>query len=447
MIDLMRIQPARRIRGRLRFPGDKSISHRAAIIAALAVGRSTLENYSTSEDCARTLRCLRTLGVMIEKEGPQVRVTGKGCNGFIEPRAPLDCGNSGSTMRMLAGVLAGQDFVSVLVGDDSLSARPMRRIIEPLELMGARISSETGRAPLGILGRKPLAPVHYLMPIPSAQVKSCLLLAGLNARGRTRVIEKGGPTRDHTERMLRWFGVAVETKQEQDGDALREELAVEGPASFTARDLSIPGDISSAVFFIAAAALVPRSELVIEDVGVNPTRRQILSTLAELRADVKVFEERELCNETVGTIRVRGGEGYLAPAEGSHANIIEGSLITQLIDELPMLAVIGTQVRGGLTIRDASELRVKESDRIAAVVVNLRAMGAEVEEYKDGLMVGGPIRLRGAKLDAFGDHRIAMAFTIAALIAEGESEIARAAGSVGVSFPEFFRMLESVVER
>lgn len=447
MIDLMRIQPARRILGRLRLPGDKSISHRAAIIAALAGGRSTLENYSTSEDCARTLECLRALGVMIETDGSRVRVTGRGCDGFIEPRAPLDCGNSGSTMRFLAGVLAGQDFASVLVGDESLSARPMRRVIEPLELMGARISSEMGHAPLGILGRRPLAPISYRMPIPSAQVKSCLLLAGLNARGRTQVIEKGGPTRDHTERMLRWFGVPLQSKQEQDGDALSEVLAVEGPASFTARDLSIPGDISSAVFFIAAAALLPRSELLIEDVGVNPTRRQILCTLAELRADVKVFDERELCNETVGTVRVLGGGGYLAPAEGSRANVIEGSLVTQLIDELPMLAVIGTQAKGGLTIRDASELRVKESDRIAAVVRNLRAMGAEVEEYEDGLTVGGPTRLRGAKLDAFGDHRIAMAFTIAALIADGESEIARAQESVGVSFPEFFRMLESVVER
>ncbi|MBA3806651.1 MAG: 3-phosphoshikimate 1-carboxyvinyltransferase, partial [Acidobacteria bacterium] len=277
--------------------------------------------------------------------------------------------------------------------------------------------------------------------------KSCLLLAGLNARGRTTVIERGGPTRDHTERMLRWFGVAVETRQEQDGDALSDVLAVEGPASLTARDLSIPGDISSAVFFIAAAALLPGSELEIENVGLNPTRSQILHTLSQLRADVKVYAERDDCNETVGTIRVRGGEGFPATGEGSYANILKGSLIPQLIDELPMLAVVGTQIRGGLTIRDAAELRVKESDRIAAVVVNLRAMGAEVEEYEDGLTVGGPTRLRGAKLDAFGDHRIAMAFAIAALIAEGESEIARAEECVGVSFPEFFRILESVIER
>lgn len=445
----MRIKPARRIRGRLKLPGDKSISHRGAIIAALAGGRSTLENYSTSEDCARTLRCLRDLGVRIESVESGVCVTGVGREGFVAPLEPLDCGNSGSTMRMLAGVLAGQDFVSVLTGDKSLRARPMRRVIEPLELMGARISSAQGLAPLRIAGRRPLAPISYRMPVASAQVKSCLLLAGLNAEGRTEVIEKGGLSRDHTERMLRWFGVTVETRHEQDdGDALCEVLAVKGPASFAARDLSIPGDISSAVFFIAAAALLPRSELLIEDVGVNPTRRRILEVLSHLQADVKVEDERERSNETVGTIRVRSRAGHFAPAAGSpRANKLEGSLIAQLIDELPMLAVIGTQVSGGLTIRDAAELRVKESDRIAAVVANLRAMGAEVEEYEDGLAVGGPTRLRGAKLDAFGDHRIAMAFTIAALIAEGESEIARAESSVGVSFPDFFPMLESVVER
>ena len=445
----MRIKPARRIRGRLKLPGDKSISHRAAILAALACGRSTLENYSTSEDCARTLGCLRGLGVRIEGVEAGVCVTGVGREGLIAPRAPLDCGNSGSTMRMLAGVLAGQDFVSVLTGDESLRARPMRRVIEPLELMGARISSEMGRAPLRIAGSRPLAPISYRMPVASAQVKSCLLLAGLNAVGHTEVIENGGPTRDHTERMLRWFGVQLETTHRQDdGDALCEVLAIEGPASFAARDLSIPGDISSAVFFIAAAALLPRSELLIEDVGVNPTRRRILDVLSQLQADVKVDEERERSNESVGTIRVRSRAGQLVPAAGSpRANTLEGSLIAQLIDELPMLAVLGTQVSGGLTIRDAAELRVKESDRISSVVANLRAMGAEVEEYEDGLMVGGPTRLRGAKLDAFGDHRIAMAFTIAALIAEGESEITRAEDSVGVSFPEFFQMLESVVER
>jgi 3-phosphoshikimate 1-carboxyvinyltransferase len=444
----MRIKPAGRVCGQLRLPGDKSISHRAAIIAALARGRSTLTNYSTSEDCARTLSCLRALGLEVEHDGSRVHVTGRGLEGLGAPSAELDCGNSGTTMRLLAGVLAGQEFASTLSGDESLRSRPMQRVIEPLEMMGAQVSSEGGRAPLHLKGQRPLRPIAYAMPVPSAQVKSCILLAGLRAKGRTSVIERDGPTRDHTERMLKWFGVPLETRREHDGGASASEvLTVEGPASFAARDLSIPGDISSAVFFIAAAALLPGSVLELKDIGLNRTRSQVLSTFRELQADVKVLEERERCNEPVGTIRVCGGAAGLSPAEGSHATILEGSLIPQLIDELPMLAVVGTQIKGGLTIRDAAELRLKESDRIAAVVKNLRAMGADVEEYEDGLMVGGPTRLRGARLDAFGDHRVAMAFSIAALIAEGETEITGAEECVGVSFPEFYAMLESVVER
>lgn len=379
-----------------------------------------------------------------------MQVKGVGPEGLVAPHVELDCGNSGTTMRLLAGVLAGQEFASMLSGDDSLRLRPMQRVIEPLEMMGARVSSQGGRAPLHIKGRRPLRPIAYAMPVPSAQVKSCILLAGLSAEGRTSVIERGGQTRDHTERMLKWFGVSVETRREQDDgglDAPSEVLTIEGPASFAARDLNIPGDISSATFFIAAAALLPGSVLELKDIGLNRTRRQVLSTLIELQADVKVLEERERCNEPVGTIRVCGGASGLVPAEGSRANILQGSLIPQLIDELPMLAVVGTQVHGGLTIHDAAELRLKESDRIAAVVKNLRAMGAEVTEYEDGLKVCGPTRLRGARLDAFGDHRVAMAFSIAALIAEGETEITGAEECVGVSFPEFYAMLESVVER
>jgi 3-phosphoshikimate 1-carboxyvinyltransferase len=267
------------------------------------------------------------------------------------------------------------------------------------------------------------------------------------------VIERGGTTRDHTERLLRWFGVTVETKSRQDGGQLSNTFSVEGPAQLRGRDGTVPGDISSATFFIAAAALLPGSNLEIEGVGLNPTRTQILSTLRGLGADVRVDNVsrnesmlEDDFNEPLGDIQISGVAG-LAPLEDGRSNVLSGALIAQLIDELPMLAVVGTQVIGGLTIRDAAELRVKESDRIAAVVANLRAMGAEVEEYEDGLAVCGPTRLRGAKLDAFGDHRIAMAFTIAALIAEGDSEIAHASECVGVSFPEFFRLLESVVER
>jgi 3-phosphoshikimate 1-carboxyvinyltransferase len=441
----MKIQPARRLRGRLRLPGDKSISHRAGIIAALAEGTTRIENFSTSQDCASTLACLGQLGVRIERAGASLSIEGVGAEGLRAPASTLDCGNSGSTMRMLAGVLAGQDFVSELTGDDSLRSRPMKRIIEPLELMGARITSDRGRAPLRIAGRKPLKAITYPMPVASAQVKSCVLLAGLLAGGRTEITERGGPTRDHTELMLGWFGVPLLTSRERTGDEVSEIFAINGPASLMARDLMIPGDVSSAAFFIAAAAMLDGSELEIADVGLNPTRSQVINTFGELSAFVEIDERRAVCHEEVGTIRVRGG-ALLAPLREGESNVLRGSLIPQLIDELPMLSVVGTQVLGGLTILDAKELRVKESDRIAATVSNLRRMGAMVEEYEDGLKIAGPIRLRGAALDSYGDHRIAMAFTVAALLAEGESEIA-GAECVSVSFPEFFRLLETLVER
>jgi 3-phosphoshikimate 1-carboxyvinyltransferase len=427
-------------------PGDKSISHRGAIMAALAMGRSTLRNYSTSEDCASTLEALRRLGAAVEREGSGVHIRGCAPQGFSAPGEALDCGNSGTTMRLLAGVLAGQSFASTLTGDDSLRARPMRRVIEPLELMGARVSSQSGRAPLCILGRRPLVPVRYRMPVASAQVKSCILLAGLGAEGRTTVIARGGPTRDHTERMLRWLGVTVETEHTQDDDEVSEALTIEGPATIEARDLSIPGDISSAVFFIAAAALLPGSELLIANVGLNPTRSLCLVMLSRLGAAIEISDAREECNEAVGTVRVQGVEGLGAQAPASGSWTLAGSLIPQLIDELPLLAVVGTQVKGGLTVRDAAELRVKESDRIAAIIWNLRAMGAPVEEYADGLAVAGPCRLRGAKLDAFGDHRIAMALSVAALLAEGVTTLEIKSG-YGLSLECELKMLEAVVER
>lgn len=418
----------------------------------MARGRSVINNYATSADCAATLRCLAELGARVERDGTRVSVegTGGGPGGaplFRAPTRPLDCGNSGSTMRMLAGVVATQPFASTLTGDASLSARPMRRIIEPLEQMGARISAEAGHAPLVVVGRSPLAPLRYEMPVASAQVKSCVLLAGLGAAGRTSVIEAGAQTRDHTERMLSWFGVPVEISTERrDGDELKFTISLEGAVALDARAIDVPGDISSAAFLIAAAALLPDSELTIEGVGLNPTRTQILETLRRLGADVSVAEEREECNEPVGQIRVSGRR--LAPAAAIEgANVLRGAQSARLIDELPVLAVVGTQVRGGLEIRDAKELRVKESDRIRTTVENLRAMGAHVEEYEDGLRVDGPVRLKGSRLSAHGDHRIAMAFTIAALVAEGESEITGAEECVGVSFPEFFELLEALTER
>jgi len=436
----MKITPARRINGRVQLPGDKSISHRAAIIAALANGASRITNFSPSEDCAATLSCLRKLGVSIQSEGSSsLIVQGAGDSGLRVANEALYCGNSGSTMRMLAGVLAGQDFSSTLTGDNSLNSRPMQRIIEPLQLMGAELGSKNGKPPLTIKGQRPLKPIRYELPVASAQVKSCVLLAGLNAQGRTEVIERGGDTRDHTERMLEWFGVPLERSVE--GSA----ISIDGPRSFAARDVSVPGDISSAAFLIAAAALLPESKLDVEDVGLNPTRTMFVSMLRSLGAVIEVTDRREEGHEPIGRLRVKG-KLSAEPPSPVDSTLVRGNLIAQLIDELPLLAVVGTQVPGGIEIRDAAELRRKESDRIDVTVKNLRAMGAEVEEFEDGLAVHGRTQLRGAMLDSHGDHRIAMAFAVAALTAAGDSEIA-GADCVSVSFPNFFPLLESLVER
>lgn len=433
----MRISPARRVNGRIRLPGDKSISHRAAIIAALAATASHIKNFSTSQDCAATLSCLEQLGVGIERSGEKVRVDGM--RGLALPTATLDCGNSGSTIRMLAGVLAGQSFTSTLTGDDSLRSRPMKRIIEPLEMMGARVESYEGKPPLTVAGRSPLTAIRYELPVASAQVKTCVLLAGLHAEGITEVIEKRGVTRDHTERMLKWFGVPLETVIREFEAATSVSLT----ERFLGQQVNVPGDISSAAFLIAAAALLPGSSLDIEGVGINPTRTMFLRQLQSFGLAIEIEETGNDSGEPTGNVHVTSGTGL-----DTQGNLIElsGGLIPQLIDELPLLAVVGTQLQGGLEIREAIELRSKESDRISATVKNLRAMGADVEELEDGLRVCGPTALRGARVDSYGDHRIAMAFTVAALIAQGDSEIA-GAGCVDVSFPGFFAVLDSVVER
>jgi len=414
------------------------------MIAALADGVSHITNYSTSDDCVATLSCLRQLGVQVEQTGSDVTIYGVGVRGLRALDAPLDCRNSGTTMRLLAGILGGQDFVSTLTGDESLRSRPMQRIIEPLEMMGAQISSSDGRAPLRIQGGKGLKAIDYELLVASAQVKSCILLAGLNAGGRTTVVENE-VTRDHTERMLKVFGAKIETGKADREPANARFASVDGPASLRAQDTSIPGDISSAAYFIAAAALLPGSSLQVVDVGLNPTRVAFVETLQELGCDISIEEVREKNNEPVGAMRA-GGKDAPTSQHSDSAFMVNGLAIPKSIDELPLLAVAGSQLAGGIEIRDAKELRVKESDRISATVENLRAMGAEVEEFDDGLRVAGPVKLHGAKIDPRGDHRIAMAFTIAALLAEGETEI-KDADCVAVSFPEFFELLESVVER
>lgn len=428
----MKLSPAHLLRGRLRLPGDKSISHRAALIAALADGPSEIANFSTARDCASTLSCLRSLGVSIEQTSDKLRFAGG--QKLVTPSEPLDCGNSGSTMRILAGVLAGHDVDATLIGDESLSSRPMRRIIEPLELMGAKIEATDGKPPLKIRGTAKPTAITYRLPVASAQVKSAILFAGLNAQGGTSVIETS-PSRDHTERLFNGFGVRLKT----------QDLAVtlDGPARFTGGSITIPGDVSSAAFFIAAAMLLPGSDLVIENVGLNPTRAAFLNVLRSWGADISETDLKIERNEPVGTIRVRGGIGA---ATHDWKRVLEGDAIPSLIDELPLLAVVGTQIKGGIEIRDAGELRLKESDRLATTAQNLQAMGAEVTELTTGLRITRPTKLHGAIIDSFGDHRIAMAFSVAALIADGDTEI-RGAEAAAVSFPEFFDLLDSLVER
>lgn len=429
----MQLKPARSISGRFGLPGDKSISHRAALIAALADGPTEISNFSTAADCASTLSCLRELGISIELN--QGKLIFAGNQKLAAPRRPLDCGNSGSTLRMLAGVLAGHDLRAELIGDESLSARPMRRIIEPLELMGAKLDATDGKAPLIVQGASRLHPITYELPVASAQVKSAILFAGLNAEGRTTVIEKS-PTRDHTERLFNGFGVPVTTNEEL-------SITLDGPACFTGGAITIPGDASSAAYFVAAAMLLDHSKLTIEGVGLNPTRAAFLSVLRSWGADISTDDLRSERNEPFGTVNVRGGFTKTpTPSERT----LSRSIIPALIDELPLLAVAGSQIEGGIQIRDAAELRLKESDRLAATAANLRAMGAEVEEFDDGLAVSGKTKLHGALINSYGDHRIAMAFSVAALIAEGESEIT-GAECVAISFPEFFTLLESLAQR
>ncbi len=428
------IRPATNIVGSLRLPGDKSISHRYGMLAAFAQGTSRFTNFSTGADCASTLACMQALGATVARtEDGVVEVTGVG--GKVHPpSAPLDCGNSGSTMRMISGLLAAQQGEFTLVGDASLSRRPMKRIQTPLEAMGARLTLTEGHAPIRIEGSA-LQAIDYTTPVPSAQVKTCILLAGLQTAGTTAVRE-AIRTRDHSELALRAFGADVQRNLVDGINA----VSIAGPQTLHAIDAAVPGDISSAAFFLCAAALFPGSQLLLDSLGLNPTRATLLDVLTSLGVHISVLNLEEKHSELVGTVQVA------APAEGLGGTSVTGSLAAQLIDELPVLAAIAPYTRGGIRIRDAKELRVKESDRIALVVQNLRAMGAEVTEHEDGMDVPGGQRLHGATIDSGGDHRIAMAFSVAALRAEGETLI-RGSESAAISFPEFFDLLDFVAER
>jgi 3-phosphoshikimate 1-carboxyvinyltransferase len=424
------IRPARNIYGSLRLPGDKSISHRYGMLAAFAEGTSRFTNFSTGADCASTLACMQAVGATVTQAADgAVEVTGVA--GHVRPASqPLDCGNSGSTMRMLSGLLAAQQGTFTLTGDASLSRRPMGRIRQPLEAMGAKLALTDGHAPLTILGGL-LQPIDYTTPVPSAQVKTCVLLAGLQTAGTTTVRE-AVRTRDHSELALRAFGAEV--------SRTLDSVSILGPQSLHSIEAQVPGDISSAAFFLCAAALFPGSTLLFDSLGMNPTRATLLDVLTALGARISVLHLEEKNAELVGTVQIS------APLEGLGSTEIRGALAAQLIDELPVLAAIAPYTSGGIRIRDAKELRVKESDRIALVVKNLRAMGGEVEEFEDGLDVPGGQSLHGATIDSGGDHRIAMAFSVAGLRAEGDTLI-QGAESAAISFPEFFTLLDLVAER
>jgi len=427
------IQPAKVVAGGVAPPGDKSISHRYAMLAGIADGTSELSNFALAADCHSTLSCMRALGAEVKVERTLVRVTGRGLHGLKSSWRALDAGNSGTTMRLLSGILAGQSFTTKIGGDDSLNKRPMKRILTPLREMGAQISARDDNfAPLEIRGGK-LHGIHYEMPVASAQVKSAVLLAGLFAEGETSVTEPAR-TRDHTELALEEFGAPIERH------GLTTRIHANGKLKLAGRKAEVPGDLSSAVFFIAAASMFPDSSLHIQGVGLNPTRTAILDVFARMGASIQMLSLRSVQGEVIGDIAVKG-----AHLKGG---VIAGAEIPLLIDELPMLAVLGPFTEEGIEIRDASELRVKESDRIAALAENLRRMGSAVEERPDGLKVAGRSagRLRGAEIEPHGDHRIAMAFSVAALAADSPTTI-RDAECAGVSYPTFYDDLARVAER
>jgi 3-phosphoshikimate 1-carboxyvinyltransferase len=423
-----KIAPATSVSGEIGLPGDKSISHRYAMIAAIAEGQTRIRNYSTGADCHSTLGCVRALGVTVEGSGTQFAIEGKGLDGLRAPAADLDAGNSGSTIRMLSGILAAQPFSSRIFGDESLSRRPMQRIMRPLAEMGATIRARADQYPPLEIEGSPLRPIHYTLPVASAQVKTCLLFAGLFAEGATSVVEPAR-SRDHTEIALLEFGadVAVEGRN----------ITVTGRPKLVGRDLFVPSDLSSAAFFLAAALLVPGSQLIIHGVGLNPTRSALLDFLIGMGARIHIADLESRNGELVGEIVVE----HSALGGGT----IDGGLTAALIDEIPVLAVLGAAAEEGLTIKDASELRLKETDRIRTVIDNLRRMGVDAQELPDGMVVPGRQKFRAAQFDSFGDHRIAMAFAVAALRADGESTI-NGAEAASVSFPEFWETLGAIVK-
>lgn len=415
------------LRGELAVPGDKSISHRAVMLGALAKGTTSVTNFLKGADCLSTISCFEKMGIEIEQLPSEILIHGKGLHGLNAPETILDAGNSGTTTRLLSGILAGQAFCTTLTGDASIQKRPMTRIITPLSQMGGKIESlsDNGCAPLKITGH-PLKPIHYLSPVSSAQVKSCVLLAGMYADGITKVTEPY-LSRNHSELMLRSFGADVISE----GTA----AAITGNPVLEGQKVIVPGDISSAAYFIAAGLLIPGSEILIKDVGINPTRDGILKVCADMGADIQLLNKREYGKEPVADILVKHSE--------LKATVIEGALIPTLIDELPMLAVMAAFAQGTTVIRDAQELKVKESNRLDIIVQHLSAMGADIIPTEDGMEIHGGKPLKGAVLDSYMDHRIAMSFAVAGMAADGETEILNAS-CVDISYPEFYRDMAAI---
>lgn len=421
------------LKGTVSVPGDKSISHRGIMFGSIADGTTEIHNFLPGADCLATIRCFRTLGIEIEQEGSTVIVHGKGLHGLSAPSHILDVGNSGTTTRLLSGILAGQPFESKLSGDESLNSRPMKRIIDPLTQMGADISSilHNGCAPLYIAPSR-LHGIHYDSPVASAQVKSCILLAGLYANGETSVTEPG-LSRNHTELMLKEFGADI--RSVHDLDCSRTTAIIQPGRELHGQKLTVPGDISSAAYFIAAGLIVPDSEIRITNVGINPTRAGILKVCEDMGARIELSNERTEGGEKIADITVRTSR--------LHGTVIEGDIIPALIDEIPVIAVMAAVAEGTTVIRDAAELKVKETDRIETVTDNLKAMGCDVTPTEDGMIINGG-KLKGASIHTLLDHRIAMAFSIAALAAEGRTRILDSK-CVDVSYPAFYDTFEELL--
>ncbi len=418
------------LNGTIQVPGDKSISHRSVMFGAIAQGVTTVEGFLLGEDCLSTIDCFRKLGVQIDVDGNNVRIESVGIDAWREPAEVLYTGNSGTTTRLMLGILAGTNLHTVMTGDASIGKRPMRRVADPLRLMGAQIAGrDQGQfTPLAIQGTK-LQAIDYTMPVASAQVKSAILLAGLRAEGTT-IVRESETSRDHTERMLRQFGAQV--------DVTEGVVSFKGGQVLTGTHVKVPGDISSAAFFLVAGAIAPDSEIVMTNVGVNETRAGIIDVLREMEADMDVVIDDEQAAEPTATVTIR--------TSSLKGTTIGGAIIPRLIDEIPILALLATQANGQTIIRDAEELKVKETNRIDAVVAELKKLGADIEATDDGMIINGPTQLHGGSLKSYGDHRIGMMAAIAALITDGEVELDDAE-CIAVSYPTFFEHIETLVKK